>query len=269
MSAAASLAQYPAAGAVPAVDLSAVSMVFSSKSGPVTALQNVNLTIGKNRFVSIVGRSGCGKSTLLRIICGLARPTAGSVAVDGLAPDDYQKDRRFGFVFQEATLLPWRTALENVALPMKVQKLVPPLRQAERAKELLKLVRLDGFEGHYPSQLSGGMRQRVSIARALSYDPEILLMDEPFGALDEFTRQEMNDELVRLWQEQNRTIVFVTHNLAEALFLSDVVVVMAPRPGRVRAVIDVDLPRPRVPDLRQEPDFIRRLSELERIISHD
>ncbi len=269
MSAALEAREAESSGALPAIAIDDVSMVFASAAGRVTALDRVNLSIGRNRFVSLVGRSGCGKSTLLRILCGLATPTSGQVAIDGLTPAAYQKDRRFGFVFQEATLLPWRTALENVALPMKVQRLLPSERRAEKARELMKLVRLEGFERHYPSQLSGGMRQRVSIARALSYDPEILLMDEPFGALDEFTRQEMNDELMRIWQEQNRTIVFVTHNLAEALFLSDVVVAMAPRPGRIRAVMEVDLPRPRTAELRQHPDFIHRLAELERIISHD
>ncbi|MBN9018294.1 MAG: ABC transporter ATP-binding protein [Rhizobiales bacterium] len=264
----AALAQEPG-GHLPAISIAGVSMVFDSPRGPVTALKGIDLAIPKNRFVSIVGRSGCGKSTLLRLICGLVRPTVGEVTVDGMSPDLYQRDRRFGFVFQEATLLPWRTALENVALPMKIQKVVQPARREERARDLLKLVRLQGFEGHYPSQLSGGMRQRVSIARALSYDPEILLMDEPFGALDEFTRQEMNEELVRLWQEQNRTIVFVTHNLAEALYLSDIVVVMAPHPGRVRAVIEVDLPRPRRAAIRQGGDFIARLARLEEVISHD
>ena len=258
-----------AGAAIPAVTLAGVSMVFPSPRGPVTALEGIDLAVPKNRFVSIVGRSGCGKSTLLRLVCGLADPTSGSVAVDGMSPALYQRDRRFGFVFQEATLLPWRTALENVALPMKIQKLVPPAMRAEKARALLKLVRLDGFESHYPSQLSGGMRQRVSIARALSYEPEILLMDEPFGALDEFTRQEMNEELVRLFEQEKRTVVFVTHNLAEALYLSDRVVVMAPHPGRVRAVIEVDLPRPRRPQLRQGADFVARVAELEEIIRHD
>ena len=172
-------------------------MVFEAAGGPVAALRNVNLLIPKNRFVSIVGRSGCGKSTLLRIVCGLAKPTSGRVLIDGLDPAAYQRERRFGFVFQDATLLPWKTAIQNVVMPMQIQKRIGPAMRVQRARDLLRLVRLRDFADHYPSQLSGGMRQRVAIARALSYDPEILLMDEPFGALDEFTRQEMNEELTQ------------------------------------------------------------------------
>jgi NitT/TauT family transport system ATP-binding protein len=252
-----------------AVDLSGISMVFDAAGGPVAALRNVNLSVPKNRFVSIVGRSGCGKSTLLRIVCGLAKPTSGRVLIDGLDPAAYQRERRFGFVFQDATLLPWKTAIQNVVMPMQIQKHIGPAMRQQWARELLRLVRLTDFADHYPSQLSGGMRQRVAIARALSYDPEILLMDEPFGALDEFTRQEMNEELTRLWQERSGTILFVTHNLSEALFLSDVVVVMSPSPGRVRAAIEVDLPRPRPPSTRSDPKFVSQLAALEEVIRDD
>ena len=251
----AALAQEPG-GHLPAISIAGVSMVFDSPRGPVTALKGIDLAIPKNRFVSIVGRSGCGKSTLLRLICGLVRPTVGEVTVDGMSPDLYQRDRRFGFVFQEATLLPWRTALENVALPMKIQKVVQPARREERGRELLKLVRLQGFEGHYPSQLSGGMRQRVSIARALSYDPEILLMDEPFGALDAMTREKMNVELQRIQHETGKTVLLITHSIPEAVFLADRVMVMSERPGAIAATYEVPLPRPRSLDVMGHPVFI-------------
>ena len=255
---------------VPANDIriTDLSMIFESSTGQAAALQNISLRIPQNRFVSLVGRSGCGKSTLLHLICGLAQPTSGGVTIGGWTPSEYRRERHFGFVFQEPTLLPWKTVLDNVMLPLKVQRRLPPSEQEERARSLIRTVRLEGFEAHYPTQLSGGMRQRVSIARALTYDPEILLMDEPFGALDEFTRQEMNEELLRLWQEREGTIVFVTHNLAEAIFLSDIVVVMSPRPGRIRSVVDIDMPRPRRPELRQEPQFMRRVASLEQIIRH-
>jgi len=251
------------------IRLANVSVKYETPKGQITALESVSLDFPRDRFISIVGRSGCGKSTLLRTICGLISPSSGSVSVDGLNPAEYRLDRSFGFVFQDAALLPWRSALDNVLLPMKLQQRLPDRERRARALELLQLVRLDGFQRHFPSQLSGGMRQRVSIARALSYDPEILLMDEPFGALDALTRQELTDEVLRLWHGKPRTIIFVTHSLQEALFMSDTVIVMAPNPGRVRGVIEVDLPRPRAAVLRRTSEFTTRLAELEEAIACD
>jgi len=259
----------PASLRTPVISLADVSVQFATRKGRITALENITLDFARDQFVSIVGRSGCGKSTLLRLICGLVTPSSGSLSVDGKSPAAYRTERSFGFVFQDAALLPWRSALDNIMLPMKLQERMPEPERHARALELLQLVRLHGFERHFPSQLSGGMRQRVSIARALSYDPEILLMDEPFGALDELTRQELTDQVLRLWQGRRRTIVFVTHSLQEALYMSDSVVVMASTPGRVKAVIEVDLPRPRVPTLRRTPEFISRLAQLEEAIAND
>jgi len=261
MTAAAALAT-PAAA--PAIRLDGVTKTFAGEAGAgVTALAGIDLTIARNAFVSLVGASGCGKSTLLRLISGLIGPSAGRVQVDGLDPAAYQRDRKFGFVFQDATLLPWKTALENVVLPLQILRRHTPSERTALARRMLALVRLDGFEDSYPSQLSGGMRQRVSIARSLVYQPEILLMDEPFGALDEITRLEMNEELLRVWDETRGTIVFVTHSLSEALFLSDVVVVMSARPGRIREVVDVGFPRPRAPAIRSSADFVGLIARLE------
>ncbi|SFZ86732.1 NitT/TauT family transport system ATP-binding protein [Devosia enhydra] len=249
-----------------AIGIENVSMSFQGRQGPVEALRGINLTIPQNRFISIVGRSGCGKSTLLRIISGLIPQSAGTIRVMGRSTQDYQKEKKFGFVFQEASLFPWKTARDNVRLPLDVIGIGTPAERAARADDLLRLTRLEGFADHYPAQLSGGMRQRVSIARALSYEPEILLMDEPFGALDEFTRREMHDELIRIWQTRPVTVVFVTHSLSEALYLSDAIVVMAPRPGRIKAVVPVAHPRLADPDMRHHPDVIAQTRDLERLI---
>ncbi len=230
-------------GAAPAVAMERIGMTFQSAAGVVEALSDVTLDVEKNHFVSIVGRSGCGKSTLLRILSGLVEPTSGRISVMGQSTRDYQKRKKFGFVFQEASLFPWKTAAENVELPLQILGWGSEPERKARAAELLDLVQLGGFGRHYPAQLSGGMRQRVAIARALSYEPEILLMDEPFGALDEFTRREMHDQLIRIWRQRSLTVLFVTHSLSEALYLSDRIVVMAPRPGRVKAVVDVVSPR--------------------------
>lgn len=249
-----------------ALEIDDVSVSFPGRGGVVDALVGVSLDIPRNQFVSIVGRSGCGKSTLLRVISNLIPATRGSVRVNGLSSQDYQRNRKFGFVFQDASLFAWKTARQNIELPLEVLGVGSVAERRARALELLSLVRLEGFADHYPAQLSGGMRQRVSIARALSYEPDILLMDEPFGALDEFTRREMHDELIRIWKSRSLTVVFVTHSLSEALYLSDQIVVMAPRPGRVKAVVPVLRPREADPLLRASPEYLRQTEELEALI---
>lgn len=241
-------------------------MNFGTGAARVQALQNIGLDVGRNEFVSIVGRSGCGKSTLLRIISGLIPNESGEIRVMGHEIDAYQRHRRFGFVFQDASLFPWKTAAQNIALPLAILGQGNRAARAARVEALLRLVQLDGFGNHYPAQLSGGMRQRVSIARALAYEPEILLMDEPFGALDEFTRREMHDQLIGIWRNKPMTVVFVTHSLSEALYLSDRIVVMAPRPGRVRAVVDVVHPRASDRAVRQSPEYLAQLNELEALL---
>ena len=249
---------------VPAVAIDGVGMQFAGANGKmVEALKGVNLAVQPGEFVSIVGRSGCGKSTLLRIITDLIPASEGAVRVMGTSTQDYQRNTKFGFVFQDASLFPWKTAIDNIILPLEINQIGTRQSRRERAMEMLKLVRLDGFADHYPAQLSGGMRQRVAIARALSYEPEILLMDEPFGALDEFTRREMHDELISIWQQRPMTVIFVTHSLPEALYLSDRVVVMAPRPGRIKTVVPVLYPRTSDPSVRYGRDYIAQMEELE------
>jgi NitT/TauT family transport system ATP-binding protein len=215
---------------------------YSGTSGDLQALDGLDLSVGQGEFVSIVGPSGCGKSTLLRILGGVLVPTAGWVHLQGLPLDSPR--RQVGYVFQSVNLMPWRTVLRNVTLPLEVAGVPRPARE-ERACALLELVGLAGFEASYPRQLSGGMAQRVAIARALVADPEVLLLDEPFGALDALSREQMNEELLRIWQAQRVTAVMVTHDLQEAIFLADRVLVMSPRPGRFVAEVRVDLPRPR------------------------
>ena len=250
----------------PALFIRGVSMGFGSGAARVQALHNIDLDVGRDEFVSIVGRSGCGKSTLLRLISGLIATETGEIRVMGQEIDAYQRNRRFGFVFQDASLFPWKTAAQNIALPLTILGMGSRAGRAARVEELLHLVQLEGFGDHYPAQLSGGMRQRVSIARALAYEPEILLMDEPFGALDEFTRREMHDQLIGIWRNKPLTVVFVTHSLSEALYLSDRIVVMAPRPGRVRAVVQVAQPRPFDRAVRQSPQYLSQLAELEGLL---
>jgi NitT/TauT family transport system ATP-binding protein len=222
--------------------------------GGVTALQGIDLEIGEREFVSLIGPSGCGKSTLLRIVGDLIKPTAGEVVVNGKSAEQARNDRDYGIVFQDAVLFDWRTVAKNIALPLELLGWDRG-RRAERVKELLRLVELDGFESHHPWQLSGGMQQRVSIARALSFSPPLLLMDEPFGALDEMTRERLNLELLRIWETLGSTIVFVTHSISEAVFLSTRVVVMSPRPGRITDVVEIDLPQPRTAETREQPRF--------------
>ncbi|PVA06614.1 ABC transporter ATP-binding protein [Thalassorhabdomicrobium marinisediminis] len=249
-----------------AIDVRNVSMRFGAGKTAVHALDEIDLNVRPGEFVSIVGRSGCGKSTLLRCITNLLPPTSGDISVMGMSPGEYQKDKRFGFVFQDAALLPWKTAAENIQLAMQLSRHAPQAKRQQRVRDLLDLVRLSNFGNKYPAQLSGGMRQRVSIARALSYEPEILMMDEPFGALDEFTRREMHDELIRIHAERPHTVLFVTHSLSEALYLSDRIVVLAARPGRVKSIISVENPRPKGGIAHADTGYLRQLAELEELL---
>lgn len=259
--------QVAAEASVPALEIDKISVSFPARGAVIDALADVSLNVERNQFVSIVGRSGCGKSTLLRVISNLIPPTGGQVRVNGVSSAEYQRKRKFGFVFQDASLFAWKTVFQNVELPLEVLGIGTAAERRKRVLELLTLVRLEGFGDHYPAQLSGGMRQRVSIARALSYEPEILLMDEPFGALDEFTRREMHDELIGIWKTRGLTVLFVTHSLSEALYLSDHIVVMAPRPGRVKSVVPVAYPRESNPTVRASPSYIRQAMELEALIN--
>lgn len=220
----------------------------------VTALTNVSIDIKKGEFISLLGPSGCGKTTLLRIIADLIKPTSGEVTVGGETPEAARLKRKYGIVFQSPVLYDWRTVKKNVILPMEILK-VPKSDREERALQMLELVGLQDFADHYPKQLSGGMQQRVGIARALAIQPEILLMDEPFSALDEFTREKLHEDLLRIWRKTNKTIVFVTHNIAESVFLSDRVCVLSPHPGRLSAIIDIDLPRPRTVEIKDTQEF--------------
>ena len=245
-------------------DAAAVSITGLSKRferGDVLALERIDLDVQPGEFVSLIGPSGCGKSTLLRIIGDLIRPSEGDVLVNGKSAHQARLDRDYGIVFQDAVLYDWRTVAKNIALPLEMAGW-DRRRRDGRVQEMLELVELTGFEKHHPWQLSGGMQQRVSIARALSFDPALLLMDEPFGALDEMTRERLNLELLRIWEASGSTIVFVTHSIPEAVFLSTRVVVMSARPGRVAAIVDVDLPYPRTARTREEPRFFELVTEV-------
>ena len=220
----------------------------------VTALTNVSIDIKKGEFVSLLGPSGCGKTTLLRIIADLLKPTSGEVTVGGETPTEARLKRKYGIVFQSPVLYDWRTVKKNVMLPLEILK-VPKADREERAMQMLELVGLTDFADRYPKQLSGGMQQRVGIARALAIQPEILLMDEPFSALDEFTREKLHEDLLRIWRKTDKTIVFVTHNIAESVFLSDRVCVLSPHPGRLSALIDIDLARPRTAEIKNTIEF--------------
>jgi NitT/TauT family transport system ATP-binding protein len=235
-----------------AVAISRLGKTF--REGDVVALQEIDLEIQPREFISLIGPSGCGKSTLLRIIGDLIKPSTGEIVVNGKSAHQARLDRDYGIVFQDAVLYDWRTVAKNIALPLELLKWDRGKR-TQRVAEMIELVELQGFAEHHPWQLSGGMQQRVSIARALSFDPALLLMDEPFGALDEMTRERLNGELLRIWEASGSTIVFVTHSIAEAVFLSTRVVVMSRRPGRIAAIVDVDLPQPRNADTREEPRF--------------
>jgi NitT/TauT family transport system ATP-binding protein len=237
------------------IEFHAVDKIFSTVDGePVPALNDVTLTIPRNQFLSVVGPSGCGKSTLLRLIAGLLSPTQGNVSIEGELVNGPRPD--LGFVFQAPTLLPWSSVLDNVLFPLRLMRRITP-ESVNAAKEFLGLVGLADFEQRYPAELSGGMQQRVAICRALLHHPSVLLMDEPFGALDALTREEIALELLRIWEAQPKTVVFVTHSISEAVLLSDRVIVMTPRPGRVLADIGVRLARPRTFDLDRDPEFQR------------
>jgi NitT/TauT family transport system ATP-binding protein len=239
----------------PVVEARGLGLTFQTNDGPVRALSDVTLTIGKGEFVSFIGPSGCGKTTFLRVIADLEAPTEGSIAINGMSPAEARKNRAYGYVFQAAALYPWRTIEKNIALPLEIMG-YSKAEQEERIKRTLSLVNLTGFEKKYPWQLSGGMQQRASIARALAFDADLLLMDEPFGALDEIVRDHLNEQLLGLWERTDKTICFVTHSIPEAVYLSTKIVVMSPRPGRVTDVIESTLPKARPLDIRETPEFL-------------
>lgn len=250
------------------ISVQGLTKKFVSADGvTVHALDNVNLNIEQGQFISLIGPSGCGKSTLLRVIADLIEPTEGTVLVNGKPAPQARKTRDYGFVFQSATLYEWRTVLQNVELPLEIMGYKKAERE-ERAREMLRLVELGDFAGKYPWQLSGGMQQRVSIARALAFEPKILLMDEPFGALDEMTRERMNNELLRIWAKLGVTCIFVTHSIPEAVYLSTRVVVMSARPGRISATVEIPLPHPRGPETRDLDDFFHLQSQVRAALRH-
>ncbi|WP_293443216.1 ABC transporter ATP-binding protein [Planktotalea sp.] len=232
-----------------------LSLTFQTNDGPVHALKDVSLDIEKGDFVSFIGPSGCGKTTFLRVMADLEQPTAGSITMNGVRPEEARRARAYGYVFQAAGLYPWRTIGGNIRLPLEIMG-YDKADQVERVKRVLELVELDGFEKKFPWQLSGGMQQRASIARALAFDADILLMDEPFGALDEIVRDHLNEQLLQLWDRTEKTIAFVTHSIPEAVYLSTKIVVMSPRPGRIADVIESTLPRERPLEIRDSPEFI-------------
>ncbi len=242
-------------GAKRVVDIAKLSLTYETSDGPVHALSNIDLAIEAGDFVSFIGPSGCGKTTLMRVIADLETPTAGTIRVNGLSPHEARLKRAYGYVFQAPALYPWRSIAKNIALPLEIMGFSKNEQNARVAKGL-DLVDLTGFEKKFPWQLSGGMQQRASIARALSFDPDLLLMDEPFGALDEIVRDKLNEQLLRLWDKTKKTVVFVTHSIPEAVFLSTKIVVMSPRPGKIHDIIACDFPRDRNLDIRETPEFI-------------
>jgi len=239
----------------PAIDIRNLSLIFATADAPVIALSDVSLSIGQGEFVSLIGPSGCGKTTLMRVIADLEQQTEGEVTVNGVSPQEARLARAYGYVFQAPALFAWRNVLRNVTLPLEIMGMARD-EALRRAAKYLDMVGLNGFERKFPWQLSGGMQQRVSIARALSFEPHLLLMDEPFGALDEITRDHLNEHLIRLWEQTRKTVVFVTHSISEAVFLSTRIVVMSPRPGRIMEVIDSTLPAKRTLDIRETPEFL-------------
>ena len=245
------------------VTIAGVTKTF--KSGNVTALENIDLELEAGEFVSLIGPSGCGKSTLLRVIADLVEPTAGRVTVNGKSAHQARRDRDYGIVFQDSVLFDWRTVAKNIGLPLELLGWGRD-RRRERVRKMMELVELSGFENHHPWQLSGGMQQRVSIARALAFEPALLLMDEPFGALDEMTRERLNLELLAIWQQLRSTVVFVTHSISEAVFLSTRVVVMSPRPGRIAGNITIDLPFPRTVETREDPRFFELVTHVREVL---
>ncbi|HEX9461290.1 MAG TPA: ABC transporter ATP-binding protein [Alphaproteobacteria bacterium] len=239
-----------------AISLHQISMVFQGRGEPVIALEKVDLDLPAGRFGAIIGPSGCGKSTLLRLVADVMQPFAGSISIGGAPPRDARLEHSIGFVFQAPTLLPWRTVRKNIELPLNIVGASGARRVKRSAAELIELVGLQGFENALPSELSGGMQQRVAIARAILLEPQVLLLDEPFGALDEITRQKMNLELLRIWAESRTTALLVTHSIAEAVFMSDFVYVMSPRPGRIVSTLEVPLPRPRTFAMMRSREFV-------------
>jgi len=250
--------------AVPAVvRLERVTKTFPQ--GNVTALQDIDLELTTGEFVSLIGPSGCGKSTLLRVIGDLIEPTQGSITVNGKSARQARNDGDYGIVFQDAVLFDWRTVAKNIALPLEMLGWDRDRRSA-RVREMLELVELGAFAEHHPWQLSGGMQQRVAIARALAFEPALLLMDEPFGALDEMTRERLNLELLSIWEKAGSTVVFVTHSISEAVFLSNRVVVMSPRPGRIAGIVEIDLPYPRTVETREEPRYFELVTSVRELL---
>jgi NitT/TauT family transport system ATP-binding protein len=239
----------------PAIEIRGLSLVFATADTPVIALSNIDLSIRRGEFVSFIGPSGCGKTTLMRVIADLEQQTEGEITVNGVSPQEARLARAYGYVFQAPALFAWRNVLRNVTLPLEIMGMARD-EALRRAAKYLEMVGLNGFEKKFPWQLSGGMQQRVSIARALSFEPHLLLMDEPFGALDEITRDHLNEHLIRLWEQTRKTVVFVTHSISEAVFLSTRVVVMSPRPGKIMEVIDCNLPAKRTLDIRETPEFL-------------
>ncbi len=244
-----------AAAGARVIDVEDLSLSFMTADGPVQALGGVSLAVERGQFVSFIGPSGCGKTTLLRAIADLEAPTGGAIQVNGMSPQEARANRAYGYVFQAPALYPWRSVERNIALPLEVMGYSKADRDARVARGL-ELVHLTGFGKKFPWQLSGGMQQRASIARALSFDPDLLLMDEPFGALDEIVRDKLNEQLLRLWDVTGKTVLFVTHSIPEAVFLSTRIVVMSPRPGRIHDIIECGFPRERTLDIRETPEFL-------------
>jgi len=262
-------APVPAGPPAPVVALEAVGKTFGSGDAATVALADIDLSIAAGEFVSLIGPSGCGKSTLLRLVADLIVPTTGDVRVNGKPARQARLDRDYGMVFQAPVLMDWRTVERNIELPLEIMGYDTAERR-RRSADLIRLVELEGFADRHPWQLSGGMQQRVAIARALAFDPKLLLMDEPFGALDEMTRERMNLEVLRLWRETGTTVVFVTHSIPEAVFLSTRVVVMSARPGRISRVVDVDLPQPRTVETRESEAYFHLVTEVrEALRQHD
>ena len=241
--------------AAPVIEARSLGLTFQTADAPVHALKGVDLTVNRGEFVSFIGPSGCGKTTFLRAIADLEKPTEGTLTINGMTAQQAREKRAYGYVFQAAALLPWRTIEKNVALPLEIMG-ISAAEQRERIRRTLDLVNLSDFLKKYPWQLSGGMQQRASIARALAFDADLLLMDEPFGALDEIVRDHLNLQLLELWDRTNKTICFVTHSIPEAVYLSTRIVVMSPRPGRVTDIIESTLPRQRPLDIRETPEFL-------------
>lgn len=247
------------------IEVRGVEKVFTTDGRVTNAVSDVSFSAGPGQFISLIGPSGCGKTTVMKMIGGLLNPTAGQIGIGGMTPDQARRNQSFGFVFQDATLPAWRTLAQNVSLPLDVLRR-PATEKRERTAELLELVGLTEFERHYPDQVSGGMQQRAAIARALSFRPSVLLMDEPFGALDMITRDRMCFELQRIWQTEKSTVIFVTHSIEEAVLLSDLVVVFSARPSRIVDIVPIELPRPRREEHRDDPAFAAYTRELRRML---